>query len=145
MSDNTASGDPVDITTEGWPVLHIYYRLDRALWSSLDEKEQEDGIEEFTALLVAGEGEGRAGAAEPRPGGHAGQGEVDPDGDGIGDNADPDIDGDGTPNADDAFPSDLVGHEQFRHRHSSMVAGVGTMVATLSGVKRGRLYEIIRQ
>lgn len=57
MAENPASGSPVDITTEGWPVLHIYYRLDRALWSSLEEKEQEDGIEEFMALLVAAEGE----------------------------------------------------------------------------------------
>ena len=79
MSDNTASGDPVDITTEGWPVLHIYYRLDRALWSSLDEKEQEDGIEEVDdevgdrmrrralAERAIGDGSMRPSSAPPAP------------------------------------------------------------------------------
>ena len=48
---------PLDVHAEGWSVLHMYYRIDRALWSSLDEKEQEEGLEEFMALLVAAEQE----------------------------------------------------------------------------------------
>ena len=47
----------LDVHAEGWSVLHMYYRIDRALWSSLDEKEQEEGLEEFMALLVAAEQE----------------------------------------------------------------------------------------
>jgi len=48
---------PLDVHAEGWSVLHMYYRIDRALWSSLEEKEQEDGLEEFMSLLVAAEQE----------------------------------------------------------------------------------------
>ncbi|MFP6664408.1 MAG: chlorite dismutase family protein [Deltaproteobacteria bacterium] len=58
MSENADSPKtPVNVHTEGWPVLHIYYRIDRALWSSLDDKEQEDGLEEFMAMIVAAEDE----------------------------------------------------------------------------------------
>ena len=58
MAENDSPANtPLDVHAEGWSVLHIYYRIDRALWTSLDEKEQEEGLEEFMALLVAAEQE----------------------------------------------------------------------------------------
>ena len=42
MAENDSPAQtPLDVHAEGWSVLHMYYRIDRALWSSLDEKEQD--------------------------------------------------------------------------------------------------------
>ena len=58
MADKSdASKSVVGVDTEGWSVLHLYYRLDRALWSSLEDKEQEEAVEEFAAMLLGAEAE----------------------------------------------------------------------------------------
>ena len=55
--NETSTHGSLDVHSEGWSVLHMYYRIDRALWSSLEDKEQEEGLAEFMALLVASEEE----------------------------------------------------------------------------------------
>jgi chlorite dismutase len=41
----------------GWPVLHLYQRIDRSRWQALPEPERRAGVEEFVALLSRWSGE----------------------------------------------------------------------------------------
>ena len=41
----------------GWPVLHLFFRIDRARWRSLSEGERAQGIEEARAFLAGLEAE----------------------------------------------------------------------------------------
>ncbi len=47
MSDATKSEEKV-----GWPVIHLFYRIDRASWRDLDEHTRRTAIEEFRSLLA---------------------------------------------------------------------------------------------
>jgi len=42
---------------EGWPVLHLYQRIDRTRWRRLDDGERAAAVKEFSPLLARGVGE----------------------------------------------------------------------------------------
>jgi peroxiredoxin len=44
-------GDEAAGELVGWPVLHQFFRIDRARWQSLDETERKDAVSEFQAEL----------------------------------------------------------------------------------------------
>lgn len=53
MADEKATTDSTSGAGEaGWPVLHLFQRLDRASWRNHSAAERESAIEEFEALLT---------------------------------------------------------------------------------------------
>ncbi len=45
-------GERAGTTVEGWPVLHLFYRIDRARWRAQTSNEREQAVLEFTDLLA---------------------------------------------------------------------------------------------
>jgi chlorite dismutase len=51
------SVSPASVQESGWPVLHLFQRIDRARWQSLSDTERARASEEFAGLLQAAQAE----------------------------------------------------------------------------------------